>query len=295
MKKSRAPKYWLDLNKSQQKGILVLLFLMIAAISYYAFVQLNPESKSYNQVKVDAKLNALQKKIDSLHQIKEEEANKPKIYPFNPNFLTDFRGYQLGMTTEEIDRLIDYRATNQWVNSAKEFQQVTKVSDSLLKKIEIYFKFPDFVKRKNTQQNTKKSSATFVKKDINKATIDELTAVKGIGDVLGKRIIYQRNQLGEFIDLIQLKDVWGLKYEVRQELEKRYFANPPEGFKKLELNKVSVIELSELPYFNYELAREVINFRQLNEGISTFDDLAKIQDFPYHKIDRIKLYLVINK
>ena len=37
------------------------------------------------------------------------------------------------MSTEEINRLHAYRATNKWVNSVKEFQGVTKVSDSLLK------------------------------------------------------------------------------------------------------------------------------------------------------------------
>ena len=50
-----------------------------------------------------------QKEIDSLKQI-ELENRKPKIYPFNPSFLTDYKGYQLGMSTEEIDRLLEHRS-----------------------------------------------------------------------------------------------------------------------------------------------------------------------------------------
>jgi hypothetical protein len=53
------------------------------------------------------------------------------LYPFNPNFITDFKGYKLGMSVQEID-LLEYRKGNKYVNSPKEFQAVTQVSDSLL-------------------------------------------------------------------------------------------------------------------------------------------------------------------
>ncbi len=45
------------------------------------------------------------------------------------------------MSNEEIDRLLTFRKQNQWVNSAKQFQQVTKVSDSLLNTISPYLSF----------------------------------------------------------------------------------------------------------------------------------------------------------
>ncbi|MEZ4841592.1 MAG: hypothetical protein R2821_08810 [Flavobacteriaceae bacterium] len=50
------------------------------------------------------------------------------------------------MSTEEIDKLLQHRAAGKYINSSKEFQyQVTGVSDSLVKTIEPYFKFPDWV------------------------------------------------------------------------------------------------------------------------------------------------------
>ena len=57
------------------------------------------------------------------------------------------------MSAEEIDRLHAYRAKNKWVNTSKEFQHVTKVSDPLLKRIAPYFKFPDWVS-KPSQKST---------------------------------------------------------------------------------------------------------------------------------------------
>jgi hypothetical protein len=72
---------------------------------------------------------AMQSKIDS---IKLNSEYIVKVYPFNPNFITDYKGYKLGMSVQEIDRLLKYRKGNKYVNSPKEFQAVTQVSDSLL-------------------------------------------------------------------------------------------------------------------------------------------------------------------
>ena len=63
---------------------------------------------------------------------------------------------------------------------------------------------------------------------------------------------------------------------------------------EISINEASVIELSEIIYFDYELAREIVNYRKLHEGIKTFEELAKIESFPAYKIDRIKLYVEIN-
>jgi hypothetical protein len=48
------------------------------------------------------------------------------------------------MSVQEID-LMEYRKGNKYVNSPKEFQAVTQVSDSLLN-VSPYFKFPDWEK-----------------------------------------------------------------------------------------------------------------------------------------------------
>ena len=91
-----------------------------------------------------AEIAFFKKQLDSLY-VAKLESKHPKIFPFNPSFLTDFKGYTLGMSTEEIDRLLAFRKENKWINSVEDFKQVTKVSDSLLNKISPYFKFPDWV------------------------------------------------------------------------------------------------------------------------------------------------------
>ena len=128
---------------TQRAGIFLLLLIIIGIqISYYF-----REIKFEEDTSLDKQQwLSLQSQIDTM---KIEKVNyKPTIYPFNPNFITDFKGYKLGMSTAEIDRLLEFRKKNRYVNSVEEFQDLTKVSDSLLATIEPYFKFPDWVKNK---------------------------------------------------------------------------------------------------------------------------------------------------
>ena len=42
---------------------------------------------------------------------------------------------------------------NKWINSSKQFQEVTKVSDSLLNAISQYFKFPEWITNPKPKNN----------------------------------------------------------------------------------------------------------------------------------------------
>ena len=109
-------------TSSQRSGIFLLMFLIIIFQLVYFFVDFSPIETENNKEKQQQWLS-LQTEIDEAKQ--EKNIDFPKIYPFNPNFITDFKGYKLGMSTQEIDRLLAFRKINKYVNSAQEFQSVT--------------------------------------------------------------------------------------------------------------------------------------------------------------------------
>lgn len=278
-------------SRSQRNGIFVLVLVIIFLQLIYFFYPFSSEAEpTAEQLRVEQEL---QQQIDSLKQLSAER-DSIKMQPFNPNFISDYKGYVLGMSVEEIDRLHDFRSRGLWVNSSEGFQQVTKVSDSLLRKISPYFKFPEF-QQQRLQKNTSQKehfSAPLEKADLNAATSEELQQINGIGEKLSARIVKYRQSLGGFRGEIQLQDVYGLKPEVIQSVIDRFEVKQrPE---KLDLNEVTALELSEMPYFDYELARAVIELRKKQGRIDTFEALAQIKDFPLEKIDRIKLYLAID-
>jgi len=281
-------------SKKQRSGILLLIIIVVVIQCLYFFIDI-PNEKILSDSDSNKDFIA---EIDSLKQIVLEQ-QKLKIYPFNPNYITDYKGYTLGMSNEEIDRLHKFREQGKWVNSSSQFQEVTQVSDTLLNKIAPYFKFPDWVTNPKPKSNSYSKSyntpKTFEQKlDLNKATAKQLERVNGIGKALSERIIKFRNKFkGGFIADVQLQDVYGLSPEVIERLKNDFTVKTPRQIQKINLNNATIEQLVTIQHIDYELAYEIIDQRTLREGYKSLEELIKVKDFPRDKIEIIKLYLVL--
>ena len=285
-------------SKQERSGIFFLL-LIIVALQVVFYVVKYTSSNFEGNLSLD---RDTQDKIDALKQ-NSQQKDSIRIYPFNPNFISDYKGYTLGMSVEEIDRLHAFRAQNKFVNNSYEFQNITKISDSLLKAISPNFKFPEWVKNKSVSQR-KIPSATFQKeldahkdkfqiKDLNSATAEDLKAISGIGEKLALRIIKFRNRLGGFMVEDQLYDVYGLEPDVVKRTVKRFKVLSQPQMEKINVNSASAEEISKLIYIRYNVAANIVEYREVNGSFSSLDELTKIEDFPIDKIHNIKLYLTL--
>lgn len=281
-------------TKGQRSGIFFLLVLIFVLQCVYFFVDFTSREIIFDE----NELKQFQKEIDSLRLV-EIENSKPKLYPFNPNYITDYRGYTLGMTNEEIDRLLEFRKQNKWVNSAKEFQMVTQVSDSLLEVISPYFQFLEWVTNQKPSSTTTFQSYSTVKtfdqkQDLNTATAKQLQRVNGIGETLSERIVKYRDKFnGGFIADIQLQDIYGLTPEVIDRLTNDFTVKSPRLINKVNLNTATANELVAIQHIDYEIAYHIIEERTLREGFKSLDELSKVKNFPVNKIEIIKLYLTL--
>ncbi len=282
-------------SNKQRNGIFVLITLIISLQCVYMFVDFS-ETKPHGN---SSEIQVFRNELDSLRKIALQE-NVPKIYPFNPNYITDYKGYTLGMTAKEIDRLHAYRAKNKWVNSKTEFQQVTHISDSLLAQIAPYFKFPDWVTNPKPKSNSfsniysnSNTVKTYAQKtDLNLASVEQLKKVYGVGEKLSERIINERNKYkGGFASDIELTEVWGLSQDVITRITNQFTVKTPRKIKTLNLNTASQDALVTIKYIDYEIANHIIEERTLKDGFKTLEDLTKVEDFPINKFEIIKLYL----
>lgn len=280
-------------TNQQRKGIFLLFGIIIVLQLVYFFVDFNLIQEKDSE---ELQWLSLQSEIDSLKLTVLED--KPKMYPFNPNFISDYKGYKLGMSVQELDRLFAFRKQNKFVNSVKEFQNVTKVSDSLLSVIAPFFKFPDWVNNKKEFKAYKNNeNSVFNKKekiiliDINQATKEDLIKINGVGEVISLRILTQKEKLGGFVSMEQLKDVWGLSPEVIQNINLHFTITKLPDIHKIDINNASLKELSHFFYFKYELAKQIVKYRSMNGDFKKIEDLIKINGFPVEKANFIALYL----
>lgn len=277
-------------DTKQQKGLFVLICLLLLAIAFYAYRVTRPEPSLQL---VDT--SAYQVKIDSLQRVANQK--KDTIYPFNPNYITDYRGYKLGLTTTQLDRLFRFRESGKWVNSPQDFKTVTQVDQLWLDSISPYFKFPEWVtnpkssKSYNTYSN---SPRTIVAKNINAATQEDITKVYGIGPAISGRIVKERERLNGFLDMMQVRAVYGMSDSTMVKFKEHFYITAPAGFKKVALNTASQEELSSIPYINDYLASELIKQRTLRDGFKTWDKVILTSRFPEEKLALIQLYLTLD-
>ena len=286
-------KTFFNFSKDQRKGILLLLLIIIGLQVGYYFVDFNQNEKQSTE---GQNWLSLKSTIDTLKSEKYETGYR--MYPFNPNFINDFKGYKLGMSTEQIDKLLAFRKQGKFANSPKEFQSVTGVSDSLLNTMVPYFKFPNWVNNSNKKEFSKTNSTwkEYPKEeelkiiDINQATKEDLMKVYGIGDAISDRILKQKEVFGEFVSMEQMSDIWGLSPEVVEKLNQIFRIRNKPIVNKININTASIKELSLFPYFKYPISKNIVTYRSMN-GDLKIEDLTNIKAFPVDKIKIIALYL----
>lgn len=284
-------------TKNQRNGILLLIGLIVVFQIVYQFVDFsNDELVNMSQTE----LLAFQNQIDSLEKVTEEKSRSKK-YPFNPNYITDYKGSQLGMSIEEIDRLLIYRKKGLFVNSAQEFQKITQVSDSLLAEISPYFKFPEWVttrdkekffKSKPINNEALKVDYKISTIDINKATQHDFESIKGVNESLSERIIKYRNKLQGFSMVDQVFEVWGLNKKIGNEIVKTFKIIKTPVIKKVNVNTATFKEVLSIPYIDYNLCVKIFNYRDEVAELQSISELKNIEDFPVEKYNRIILYLL---
>ena len=279
-------------GRSQRNGIFFLLLIIIGLQLLFFYTDFT----SHKSVELSApNIVAFQKEMDSLREV-EFERKKFKLYPFNPNFVTDYKGYQIGMSTIEIDRLHAFRKENNYINSTLQFQEITGISDSVLHSISPYFKFPEWLtseKGKKSNQNSRsKRERSIIISDINLVEFSDLKSIEGVGTKLANRILNYRAKLQGFSKDDQLYEVWYLDTVIANRILQNFKVKSLPKIQKFNINEATFKEVLSIVYIDYELTKKIFNYRDEVAEIQSIEELKKIDDFPLDKFNRIALYLV---
>ncbi|NCG04551.1 MAG: hypothetical protein GWO82_04380 [Bacteroidetes bacterium] len=278
-----SPKF-LNLTKAQRKGMIwtLILFLLIHfGIVFYP--KNTPKGSAYLQ------LDSLAQMQIEVLAAKKQVSIKDAIYPFNPNYITDFKAYQLGISMEVVYRIRAYRDAGNYITSEKVFQQLAELSNDELLRIRPYLKLPKPIAHKAQKPKNKR-----IKKQLNSATTTDLQQVYGIGEAYANRIISARDKLGGFIIKDQLNDIWGLSPETQQRLWEHFVLDSIPIIRKQNINNLTIAQLAQHYYVSASLASSIVAVRTQKEHLSSWNDLAIIQQLDSVKKARLSLYLSFN-
>lgn len=290
-------RFFFRFTKDQQKGIMAL-FLLIIIFQIIYFIVCSADFTSEKEKSAQEKeWLACQAEIAALKE--KQSSRKDTIYPFNPNYISDYKGYILGLSTHQIDLLHAYRDSGKYINSVSDFKRVTGIHDTLLNKLTPYFKFSNTFESNKQVAAVKPymGNAVAVKEkavkiiDINAALEEDLIKVRGIGPYYAKVLLKKRSALGGFVSMDQMDDFTEFSAEAKAGLKRQFGVISEPAIERVNVNTASLSQLSRFPYFNKDLARSILTQRSMNGKIRKIDDLLEIQNFPVDKLKIIALYL----
>lgn len=127
--------------------------------------------------------------------------------------------------------------------------------------------------------------------DINHADSAELTKLYGIGPVLARRIVKYRSVLGGFINVNQIKEVYGFDTVYFQDIVPHVSVDTA-AVRKIDINSASVGELARHPYLDSYQAKAIVRLRQRGGDFATVGDLMGVPIIDTQTFNKIAPYLI---
>lgn len=263
-------------TRLEQLGLIILLCLFCFGAGYLVVSNFVEEKSELSIEPIDEKLidsllakdQFVQKKYSQTGFCGYQKRTKSEVSKFNPNDFQLNDWVAFGFSKKQASALLKYKTKIKGFKSIDDFKKAYVVNDFMLVKIKksaIFDSIQDseFSSFKDTtwKSNYNKVSIEIIKIDINTASAEEFKKLKGIGDVLSKRIIKYRNGLGGFYSISQINEVYGVHDSVFQ-FNRSYFVLNEKSLKKININEASRDQLKGHPYLSWKEADKIINYRK---------------------------------
>ncbi len=278
-------------------SIILLVAFTIAADIYTTESNLNYVIEEFD---AEGFQFASRKVVDEKNN---ENRNKPyysyseiELQAFNPNLANKAALVAGGLPPFVANNLVKFREKGFKIYKPEDLKKVFGMNDEIYTRVAPYIILE---KEKNREINFKKypdSSVVFKKEvtkkiakvDLNIATLDDLVALNGIGEVFAKRILKYRDAIGGFVNVNQALGTYGLSDEAKVVLEK--YAEVKSSPKKIKINEVSKEGFSNSLLKPYQW-KVIFNYRDQHKGIKNFEDLSKIKVLSSEDLQKIEPYI----
>lgn len=291
-------------NKQERNGIFVLCVILAFVILLKLFLPFLVDGNH--------KVELITLKVETPTSLQEEGSPKPtqsyaqtsfseppnysqERFVFNPNTISEKDAIALGFSKKLSATLINFRNKGGKFFKPDDLKKLYGLSPKLYNELEPYILIPNTrpVFKKDTvypAHNYEKK--VFVKElvEINSADSLKIVYLKGIGPGFTKRIIKYRTLLGGFHSVDQLKEIYGMTDSVYTILVSQISLDKA-SITKIPVNTIDFSTLRKHPYFNFQSAQALVNYRN-KHGKLTEADIVNLGIFSPEKLRLILPYLL---
>ena len=241
-------------------------------------------------------------------QEKEEQPTRiAEQFAFNPNTTSKADFERLGLSSKTAQSIINYRNKGGKFYKTEDFKKIYTLKEVDYERLKSYIDIP---KKEKPSKNIASAETEddgvmgfastpktdYIKKsttaeiEINTAKVEDFQQLKGIGEGYAKRIIKYRNQLGGFVNVNQIQEVYGIPKETF-ELIKPQLIQTSKTIQKININTAVYKILVTHPYIDSKRANAIIKYRKQHGNFKSVEDLKKIYAISAKVLEQIKPYL----
>ncbi|WP_118975445.1 ComEA family DNA-binding protein [Taibaiella koreensis] len=299
------------LSRRSRAGALILLGLLLAATLVW---RLLPALQPPRQ---DAREKALQQawtQFRKEHIIEEQRADKPtgsytryddtddgqrsvNMQFFDPNTASEEVLTGLGLPLRTARTLIKYRSKGGRFRKKDDLQKLYTLRPEDYERIAPYVRIAGEREvaggvQDRPEWKTEPAEVPSGPLELNTADAGALIALRGIGPGYSRRILSFRESLGGFIQVVQLKEVYGFPDSTYQQLKDQLTVDP--GLvKKINVNLATEEELARHPYIGKKLASGIIKLRSDLGSFAEIEQLRQVPLINEEKYRKIAPYLAV--
>jgi competence ComEA-like helix-hairpin-helix protein len=174
----------------------------------------------------------------------------------------------MGFSNDFISTWFSRKNEIGFITSTDQLLETGLLSKSEFETVAPYLDFSRY--KKEVTKPAKKPLVVY----INQADAEGFKQLKGIGEVLSKRIVTYREKLGGFIQIEQLGEVYGLHDSVLLLLKDQL--KLVNDHQTINLNAADAKMLYHHPYIDYKRAKAIVRYRDQHGPFQRLEDVLDI-------------------
>lgn len=301
---------YFSFSKRERNAVFIVLIVAGSFIAMPYFFGIKKNAKPNNQ-QLQQQVDALQKeKTNSRTYQKNNDGDndwqrtkpddntsttKGELFQFDPNTLDEAGWIRLGIREKTAKTIINYRSKGGKFKTPEDIRKIWGLRKEEADRIIPYIVIESSNNRSSYGNSFQKPPTTNAKPsllDANTATPYQLKILPGIGSSLPYKIVNYREKLGGFLNMLQVKETYGMNDSIFAAILPFLHVLPTE-IRKININAATDFELSGHPYIDKSVAKAITIYRTQHGGFKSVDEIKKIVFIKEDLYNKIAPYLEV--
>lgn len=268
---------YLTLTTRERRGMMWLLLILAIQLSWLFYSKFISVPEPVDLAALGIKIGELQAPEPASNSwlkrdtVSSNDQHSDSLYSFDPNTISTEELQMLGFSEKQAKSVVKFRQSGARFKQKSDFAKCYAVSASMFKRLEPYTLITETpFSEKVAEKNRKRLEEASIF-ELNTATALQLEELPGIGIKTAERIVRYRDALGGFVNISQLKEVYGLDSLDIRTIEHRLQVNVT-LIRYINLNDDSLRH----PYLPWKVTRLIREYRRQHGDFKNHSDILNV-------------------